>query len=149
MLSISKQFEWDMGHRIPNHDSLCKNPHGHRYQMDVGVTGTVNTDRGTSQEGMIVDFGPLKRLVVAQVVEPLDHSFMYYEEDEVMAAFAKANPDLRLHAMPFIPTAECIVTHLAEKMQAALANTLPDVALEHVQLFETPTSSALWTPDQA
>ncbi len=43
---ISRRIEWDMGHRIPDHQSLCKHPHGHRYVAEVTVEGLVIETEG-------------------------------------------------------------------------------------------------------
>ncbi|MBI4225594.1 6-carboxytetrahydropterin synthase [Candidatus Roizmanbacteria bacterium] len=38
---ITKIIEFDMGHRIPNHKSQCRNLHGHRYKLEVNLEGDV------------------------------------------------------------------------------------------------------------
>jgi 6-pyruvoyltetrahydropterin/6-carboxytetrahydropterin synthase len=39
MTEVTKIVEWDMGHRVPNHKSKCRNPHGHRYRLEVTIGG--------------------------------------------------------------------------------------------------------------
>ena len=38
-MEITTRMEFDSGHRIPNHKSVCKNLHGHRYAIEVTVKG--------------------------------------------------------------------------------------------------------------
>lgn len=143
-MTIAKSFEWDMGHRVTNHDSLCKNPHGHRYKMTVYITGPVSQSEGSSQQGMVMDFGKVKEIVNQQVMATLDHSFMYWERDKVMSAFATTNPELRMNSVPFVPTAECIAEHLAHQIEGLLQSNLPEAHLTKLVIFETPTSQAIW-----
>ena len=144
MLTVQREFEWDMGHRVTNHKSLCRNPHGHRYKMLVEIAGYVSDQAGDSSQGMVLDFGDLKSLITNEVVDKYDHSFMYWLEDPIMKAFASNNEDLRLVGVPFVPTAECIVAHIAKQLTDALTKQLPNVSLESVVLFETPKCSARW-----
>lgn len=147
MLTITRSFEWDMGHRVPNHKSLCKNPHGHRYVMNVCVSGLINKRKNDSEQDMIVDFGKLKVLVNSHLVDTLDHSFMYFEGDTIMGPLSKQHPSLKLIPVPFVPTAECIVQYAADKIEKILRQDMPKLTLESVELFETPKSKATWSKD--
>ena len=40
-MEITTRMEFDAGHRIPNHKSVCKNLHGHRYAIEVTVKGEI------------------------------------------------------------------------------------------------------------
>lgn len=144
MITVAKSFEWDMGHRITNHDMLCVHPHGHRYMLTVEVSGDIVTEQDSPKQGMIIDFGDLKKIVKEHVTDVYDHSFMYWEEDPIMAAFAEQNPELRMRKVPFVPTVEQIVQHVASLLAKALQNT-SDVRLETVTIYETPTSYATWS----
>ena len=44
-MDITTRLEFDAGHRIPNHKSNCKNLHGHRYAIEVTVTGPIHDDK--------------------------------------------------------------------------------------------------------
>ena len=144
MITITRTFEWDMGHRVTNHDSLCKNPHGHRYKLEVTVTGPLVEKNGDAQQGMVLDFGRLKQAVNQEVVSKLDHSFMYWENDTIMRAFAEANKELRFVRVAFVPTAECIVQHLAEQLQATFGSQFAGLQLHTLALYETPNCKATW-----
>ena len=39
MLTITRKLEFDAGHRIPDHKSQCRNLHGHRYTLEITLTG--------------------------------------------------------------------------------------------------------------
>jgi 6-pyruvoyltetrahydropterin/6-carboxytetrahydropterin synthase len=136
-----------MGHRVTNHESLCKNPHGHRYKMEVEVSGPLNTSDQHSQQGMVIDFGHLKQLIQSSIIDELDHSFMYWEEDKVMSDFAQTNPTLKLVRVAFVPTAECIAGYIAQKLSEVFKLKFPDIQLTQLSVYETPNCRAIWTPD--
>jgi 6-pyruvoyltetrahydropterin/6-carboxytetrahydropterin synthase len=79
MLEITKAIEWDMGHRVPNHKHKCRNPHGHRYRLEMTVAGEVSVEKGTSQEGMVHDFGDIKNHLLEKIYSKLDHCFLATE----------------------------------------------------------------------
>ena len=41
MLTITRKLEFDAGHRIPDHNSQCRNLHGHRYTLLITLVGAV------------------------------------------------------------------------------------------------------------
>lgn len=144
MITITRTFEWDMGHRVTNHDSLCKNPHGHRYKIEVELTGPIIDKPGDAQEGMVLDFGRLKKAIHQHVVDKLDHSFMYWENDAILNNFAQLNNELRFVRVSFVPTAENIVLYLAEQIQSILSNTFAGLDLYRLTVYETPNCKATW-----
>jgi 6-pyruvoyltetrahydropterin/6-carboxytetrahydropterin synthase len=60
MLTITRKLEFDAGHRIPDHKSQCRNLHGHRYTLEITLTGAVIDVEGNSDNGMIMDFSDIK-----------------------------------------------------------------------------------------
>ena len=139
MLEITKVIQWDMGHRIPQHKSQCKHPHGHRYVLEATLTGPLEDTEGHGEEGMVYDFGDFKKLMMEAVHDPLDHSFMFHHKDPIMADFFGKNPELQAVQVPFIPTAENIVRWCYERIQALLPKELQ---LKSCRLYETPNSWA-------
>lgn len=147
MLVISRRFEWDMGHRLPNHKSLCKNPHGHRYKLLIEITGPVNKAKGDPKQGMIIDFGELDEIVTKDILSRLDHSFLYWEEDKVMGDFAELNQDLKMVKTSYVPSAEEIVKDLAKQINKLLIKEGAKIKLVSATLYETPKSFAKWNSD--
>ncbi len=80
MMKIAKEFNWEMGHRLPEHFGKCKNIHGHSYKMLVEIEGDV------MENGMVMDYYHL-RDVIDPLVEKMDHAFLAYKEDEVVLEF--------------------------------------------------------------
>ncbi len=141
---ITKYVEFDMGHRVPYHKSKCKNPHGHRYRVEVALSGDIIDLEGKSENGMIMDFKDVKKILMEEVHDKLDHGFMYWEKDKVMETFFYAYPDFNSIQTSFTPTAENIAAWLYKilknKYQHKYENNLK---LEYLKLWETPTSVAI------
>ncbi len=146
MIEVTKIIEWDMGHRVPNHKSKCRHPHGHRYRLELTLGGDLNKTTGDSSEGMVFDFGDIKKYMTERVHDVLDHGFMIYEKDEVLKKFFQSNEaeEFQVIIVPFIPTAEEISKWCYEQLQ----NCFPaGIKISRVRLFETPNSWADYTPD--
>lgn len=148
--TVSKEIEFDAGHRVPNHKSKCRNPHGHRYRLRVTISGDLVVSPGASDEGMLADFGDLKTIMTERVHDVLDHGFIVYENDQVMAAAFKAMAEPwagerpKVIVVPFIPTAENLARWCCDQLQYQVA--IMGFRLTKIELWETPTSLATYTP---
>ena len=40
-MRITRRLEFDAGHRNPDHRSQCRHLHGHRYAMEITLSGEV------------------------------------------------------------------------------------------------------------
>lgn len=141
---ITKEIEIDMGHRVPNHKSKCKNMHGHRYRIEVGVDDKVITLPGSSDEGMVIDFGDLKLIMIEEIDAIYDHSFTVYEQDEFIEFFKDLlyNRGQKINIVNFVPTAENLAKHWYELLKKNLEDV--SIKIHHVKVYETPTSSATY-----
>lgn len=138
-MRITRRLEFDAGHRIPNHASLCRHLHGHRYAIEVTVSGNVVTKPGDAEQGMVADFGSIKALMNQHVVEPWDHAFLAYRNDTQVVSFLDSIPQHRTILFEAPPTAE----HLAQTALRILENAFCEnygtrVQIEQVRIYETP-----------
>ena len=144
--TIRRFVETDTGHRVPNHKSKCRHFHGHRYRFEAEIEGDVVTDRGVSDEGMLIDFSDVSYILTKYVHDVIDHAFGVYDGDEVgRAALSLLKDDHRTYVVPFIPTAENLAKWAFEQVKphikSSYGNKLRLVAM-HVR--ETPKSWASW-----
>lgn len=143
---VTKQIEWDMGHRVTNHHSKCKNLHGHRYVAEISLEGKLVDVDGDSSQGMVIDFGDIKKTAVKYIHDPLDHSFMLWEKDSVLRKFFKTNPDLKCVVVPFVPTAENIAQWIFIQLDSHFQDTFgTGLKLYSIKLWETPSGSVICT----
>ena len=144
MVSVTKVIEWDMGHRVPNHKHKCANPHGHRYRLELTVSGLVSEEKGSSSEGMVVDFSEIKQAMMDRIHDPLDHCFMAYEDDPMAQLLVREfHGALKIRLVPFIPTAENIVQWCVEQLKDAFSQ---GISISRCRLYETPKSWAEYLP---
>lgn len=136
-----------MGHRVPNHKSKCRNLHGHRYKINVAVDDKVIDTKGTSDEGMVIDFGDLKQIMMEELDAKFDHGFVMYEKDDFYQLFKvlKDSNKQKIIFVPFIPTAENLAKHFFDILQPKLEER--GISICAVELYETPTSTAVYTVD--
>lgn len=132
LVKVSKEFRWEMGHRLPYHET-CRNIHGHSYRMVVEVEGKLD------DHGMVIDYGEIT-CVVAPIVKQMDHSFMVDPSDETMLDVLRAS-GLRATYVPFYSTAENIAQWVLDQVAADLF-TRDNVVRIKVQVFETSNSCA-------
>lgn len=146
---ISKYIEIDTAHRVPNHKSKCKNLHGHRYRIEVAVNDKVITEPGASDEGMVIDFGDLKEIMMEVIDKKLDHTGIFSTNDpDINLLMQIEKQQLGRGGKPmvwvdFIPTAENIASYIYKEMKSALLGR--GIQIEAVQVDETPTSVAIFT----
>jgi 6-pyruvoyltetrahydropterin/6-carboxytetrahydropterin synthase len=109
-MKVAKRFTWEGAHRLPWHQGLCRNLHGHSYEMTVVLEGEPGPN------GMLVDFQAIKR-AIRPLVDSWDHAVLIDENDtELMELMDRT--DWKRAVLPFDTTAEniaaCAARHLAE-----------------------------------
>ncbi len=131
-MKIAKEFDWEMGHRLPFHKGKCKNIHGHSYKMMVELEGELD------ENGMIMDYYDVKN-IVGPVIEELDHSFMVYNGDkEVMEMIKKLGTKHLI--TDFQSTAENICLYILSKIKES---TIPkNIKRVKVKVMETDNTYA-------
>ena len=138
-ISITRRLEFDSGHRIPNHDGQCRHLHGHRYAIEVTLTGEVADHPGKADDGMVLDFGDIKRLTNQYVVEPWDHAFLVAKEDEKLVAFLASLPNHKTVIMEHVPTVENLANTAFAILQPVFNKAFGGrLELSAVRLYETP-----------
>jgi 6-pyruvoyltetrahydropterin/6-carboxytetrahydropterin synthase len=120
MISVTKKFEFEAAHHLPDYIGACQRLHGHSYKLEVTVTNNTITGRGNTPEGMIIDFSELKKVVNDRVLVLLDHSDL----NEIFKT----------------PTAENMVEWIANILFINYGSNLL-----RIRLYETSNSYAEWT----
>lgn len=70
MFFLSREFTFDAAHRLESYKGKCEDLHGHTYRVRVTVFGDVD------EEGMVIDFVELKKIVNEKVLSLLDHKYL-------------------------------------------------------------------------
>jgi len=144
-MKIGKVIQWDMGHRVLNHRSVCKGLHGHRYKAEICVEGDLVEKKDASEEGMVIDFADIKKTAQKFVQEELDHAFMVWEKDIELLEFFKKSKGHRPVIVPFTPTAENVAAYIFNQLKDKFTDVFKTgLHLQSVKLWETPSSYALY-----
>ena len=138
-MRITRRLEFDAGHRIPNHDSLCRHLHGHRYALEVTLTGEPIATRGDARQGMLMDFSEVRAIAQRELVDAWDHAFLAWREDRVVLDFLAQLPEHRTVIFDEPPTAEHLALAAFKLLERAYTNRYGNgLKLERVRLYETP-----------
>jgi 6-pyruvoyltetrahydropterin/6-carboxytetrahydropterin synthase len=142
MIEVTKEFSFEMAHALEGHDGACSRIHGHSYRLWVTVGGVPSDDSGSPKQGMVVDFGDLKRIVGEEIIGCFDHAFVVRRTEansalvDAMAAYYEG-----VRVVDWQPTSENLVGHFVELLRERLPG---GVTLRAVRLSETATSFAEW-----
>lgn len=123
MYRISVEQHFDAAHYLRGYEGKCEALHGHRFRVAARVTASQLDDTG-----LAYDFSLLKEKL-GKIVADYDHACL----NEV-APFDEINP-----------SSENIAETVFRRMAAALAGT--PVVLASVEVWESPESSATYSPD--
>ncbi len=139
-IRVTKEFNFEIAHALWNYDGPCANIHGHSYRMFVTVIGEPIKDDKNPKDGMVIDFGDLKKIVNEQIVHPMDHAITLNKK-----AIKRLNLDKQMlkkqYFVDYQPTCENMVIDFVEKLQKSLPKNLK---LFSLKLHETTTSFAEW-----
>jgi len=143
-IRVTKFYDFEMAHALWNYDGLCKNIHGHSYKLFVTVLGEPISDDTDKKNGMVIDFGDLKKIVKTEIVDRFDHSMVINKNAPHEKMLELNEMYERHHVFNFQPTCENLVIHFVNIIKPLLPE---GVMLKNVKLYETANSSAEWDAD--
>lgn len=117
---IYKEFRFEAAHTLPHHEGKCRRLHGHSWVGRIYVKSNELINEG-SQQGMIIDYGEIKKYIQPLLDQFLDHYYL--------------NKTTGLEN----PTSEVLAKWIYEKLEAA---KLP--GLHAVEIHETCTSGCMY-----
>jgi 6-pyruvoyltetrahydropterin/6-carboxytetrahydropterin synthase len=124
-LTVTRRVHFNAAHRLHNPAlsdaenrriyGLCNNPnyHGHNYELDVSIEGTVDP-----VTGYVVDLGEIKRIVEEVVVSRFDHRNLNLDVPELQGV---------------IPSTENVTVTIWKMLEGKLPGRLRKIVL-----WETP-----------
>lgn len=141
-IRITKQFNFETGHALYGYDGKCRNVHGHSYKLSVTVIGNPITDTTHVKQGMVIDFGDLKKIVKEEIVNKFDHATVFNKNTpHVDLAKELTERGHNVILANYQPTSENMVVDFAAKIKVRLPD---NIQLHSLKLQETDTSFAEW-----
>ncbi len=132
-LTVHRKAHFNAAHRLFRKDwsdeknlkvfGKCSNPnyHGHNYELEIGVTGSIDPETG-----FVIDLALLKTIIKEEVEVPFDHKNLNVEVSE----FKDLNPT---------------VENIAKVIWDKLRSRLDDRYDIEVKLYETPRNFVVYT----
>lgn len=130
-ITCTRRIQFCAGHRVYNHESKCRNLHGHNYVAFFDAAAPK-----LDGIGRVVDFSVLKERIGGWIDEKWDHGFLLWEEDSDAIAAVSGMVGQKLYFMPSNPTAENMAHHLLVDICPTLLEGT-GVTITGVRIWET------------
>ena len=140
-IRITKIFRFEMAHALLGYDGLCRNIHGHSYELRVTLIGEPDADAHSPKQGMLMDFSDLKRMVNGHIVDVYDHALVLHRETDAALVEQLRSHYEKIILMDSQPTSEHLLLHFVKILKDRLPS---NVRLHSLRLAETATSYAEW-----
>ncbi len=132
MFSVTREISFCYGHRLLHYEGKCRHLHGHNGRAVITLAAAT-----LDEQGMVMDFTRLKRVVGGWIDDTLDHKMLLHRDDPVL-------PFLHQQGEPVVvldvnPTAENIARLIFDHASAA------GFPVVEVKLWETDTCYASYS----
>ncbi len=129
MYAVTREIHFCYGHRLLNHEGMCRHLHGHNGKLEVTLYA-----KSLNRLGMVRDFEEIKEVVQSWVDQVLDHNMILCKNDPVIPMLEQLGE--RHYVIEVNPTAEVISKMVFDY---AVSKGLP---VKSVRLWESPKSYA-------
>jgi len=120
--------------------------HGHSYKLFVTVKGNPIKDLDHHKNGMVVDFGDIKKIVKEEIVDIWDHAVLVNgDSPHKLLGESLENQGHKVIFCKYQPTCENMLYDIAAKIQSKLPN---HVQLAYLKLHETENSYGEWIAEE-
>ncbi len=140
VIRLTQEFSFEMAHALDNYDGPCRNIHGHSYKLSVTVKGQPIDDASDNNNGMVVDFGVIKKVADEHIVSKYDHALVLNNASD-LSKILKNRAKEKIIWKDYQPTCENM---LLEFMKIIKGNLPENLILHSVRLKEAPGSYAEW-----
>lgn len=140
-IRLTKEFSFEAAHALGGYDGPCREIHGHSYRLFVTIKGEPSTDPMNPKQGMVMDFGVLKKIVHEEIISRFDHALVLRSTaDKELLKLLTVQFD-NLIEVDYQPTCENMLDDFARR----IIGRLPEgVTLHSLRLHETASSYAEW-----
>jgi 6-pyruvoyltetrahydropterin/6-carboxytetrahydropterin synthase len=137
MYILKAEHSFDSAHFLAKYEGKCGNIHGHRWKVEIEVQSEALVSGG-QLDGMVIDFGDLKRDVKV-MVDYYDHALIIQEgtmREETLSCICEDG--FKVIEVKFRPT--------AENFAAFFFNTMKSngYKIKRATVYETPSNSAVY-----
>jgi 6-pyruvoyltetrahydropterin/6-carboxytetrahydropterin synthase len=120
--------------------------HGHSYKLFVTVKGNPIKDLDHHKNGMVVDFGDIKKIVKEEIVDIWDHAVLVNgDSPHKLLGESLENQGHKVIFCEYQPTCENMLYDIASKIKSKLPSY---VQLAYLKLHETENSYGEWLAEE-
>lgn len=131
MYTVTREISFCYGHRLLNHEGMCRHLHGHNGKLEITLFA-----ESLDPLSMVRDFEEIKAIVQSWVTQVLDHNMLLCKDDPIIPMLE--NLGERHHVIAENPTAEVISRMVFDYAES---QGLP---VKRVTLWEGPKSCATY-----
>lgn len=131
MFRVTREIDFCYGHRLLDYQGKCSHLHGHNGRIEITIEAS-----DLDSQGMVLDFGEIKRVVTTWIDDKLDHRMLLRRDDPAVPALEKLGEPMFL--LDVNPTAE----NIAKLVHDYAAEQ--GFAVVEVRLWETPHCHAVY-----
>ncbi len=135
-ISCTRRLEFDAAHRVMEHESKCKNLHGHRYVLEA----TFSADN-LDTVGRIIDFGIIKEKLGKWLDDNWDHTTILFSKDKNLGDSIAAHTGQKIFYLPTNPTAENMAEYIFAEICPKLFKA-SGISCIGITIYETPNCKA-------
>ena len=128
-IRLYKEVSFDASHRLLHYRGKCHNLHGHRWKVEIQLTGRVD-----EQTNILVDYNEIKK-----IVERYDHQIILNASDPMVPRIEEFHPVV---TTPGDPTSELLVILIRDAIEAEYATSGREIRVESIRVWESPTCYA-------
>lgn len=141
IIRLTKEFSFEAAHALGGYDGPCREIHGHSYRLFVTIKGRPSCDENDPKQGMVMDFGVLKKIVGEEIISRFDHALVLRTTADEELRKVLASQFDNLVEVDYQPTCENMLDDFARRIAARLPE---GVTLHSLRLHETASSYAEW-----
>lgn len=141
IIRLTKEFSFEAAHALGGYDGPCREIHGHSYRLFVTIKGRPSCDENDPKQGMVMDFGVLKKIVGEEIISRFDHALVLRTTADEELRKVLASQFDNLVEVDYQPTCENMLDDFARRIAARLPE---GVTLHSLRLRETASSYAEW-----
>lgn len=141
IIRLTKEFSFEAAHALGGYDGPCREIHGHSYRLFVTIKGRPSCNENDPKQGMVMDFGVLKKIVGEEIISRFDHALVLRTTADEELRKVLASQFDNLVEVDYQPTCENMLNDFAHRIAARLPE---GVMLHSLRLHETASSYAEW-----
>lgn len=136
--TITRRFQFAMGHTLHEHNGPCRHLHGHNYVLYIEVSAAE-----LDQHDMVMDFAKVTEIVDRVLNFGYDHRFLVYQLDPRAKGLMAIDPDA-VSVVKFNPTAELLADNLLARLDMDMHRH--HMRVDQLTLYETENCFATARP---